>query len=98
MQQVVQLGVERRIGVGFGVGLLQLLQRGHQRLRHIAAAVDAKAACPRTAAESAIGECQSRGELTLIGLVPSKLQPHKAKAATGSVAAGMDFESIGLFR
>ena len=47
VQQIVQLGMEGGVGLGRGVGLLQLLERGHQRLRHIAPAIDAEAARPR---------------------------------------------------
>jgi hypothetical protein len=42
VQQVGKLGLKGRIGLRFGIGVLQLKQSGHQRLRHIAAAVDAE--------------------------------------------------------
>jgi len=42
-QQRTQLGLERRIRLGFFVGVLQFVQRSHQRLRHVAPAIDAEA-------------------------------------------------------
>ncbi len=47
VQQVVELGMERRVGISCGIGLLQLFQRGHQRLRYVAAAVGAETARAR---------------------------------------------------
>ena len=47
VEQVGQLGLEGGVGFGYVVLVLQLEQRGHQRLRHVAAAVDAEAAGAR---------------------------------------------------
>ena len=47
VQQIVHLGMKGGVGLGRGVGLLQLLEGSHQRLRHIAPAIDAEAARPR---------------------------------------------------
>jgi len=64
VQQIVQLGVEGGVGVGRGVGLLQLLEGGHQGLRHIAPAIDAEAARARGDSRT---HRQFRTALTLIG-------------------------------
>ncbi len=43
LEQIRQLRLKCRIGLGFFVCALQLIERRHQRLRHIPPAVDAKA-------------------------------------------------------
>ena len=39
VKQPVELGVEGRVGVGHGVGLLEFFEGGHEGLRDVAAAV-----------------------------------------------------------
>ncbi len=43
VQQVVEFGVEGRVGVGKFVGGFKLFERGHQGLGHVAAAIGAEA-------------------------------------------------------
>ena len=41
-EQAVEFGRERRVGHGLGIGALQLVERGGERLRHVAAAESAE--------------------------------------------------------
>ena len=47
VEQRVELGLKGGVGLGDFVFALELDQRGHERLRHVAAAVDAEAAGAR---------------------------------------------------
>ena len=73
LEQGTQLRLKRRVGLGLVVRVLQLIQRRHQRLRHVPPAVDAKAPRSRLARicrnndrrhEALLPDCQqNRGTL-----------------------------------
>ena len=61
LQQIVEFVLERRIGLGRVVGLLQLEDQRHQRFGDIAAAENAEMAALVGAGAETVGKCGSHG-------------------------------------